>query len=248
MTFGPEGFFAYTPCTKSSLDPPSSSPSSEDDSDKYIMWWSNYETYPAPDRNAPLADIYAQLTTRHGFWKHPYDTPQRSIYPSIIDLACGSPNNNNADSTSTPAPALTAAEKKVLVLPRYITPRLSHWASPSGRIILIGDAAHAMPPDSGQGVSCAVEDSLSLGLLLKHYLTFGPTSAEEPLSVAEVLKKTKGAYEDVRMPRVKLVLDHAKRVGERKKKQTWLQEKVRDWMIWTICEFVPTAMCWEFWC
>jgi 2-polyprenyl-6-methoxyphenol hydroxylase-like FAD-dependent oxidoreductase len=225
MTFGPGGFFAYAPCTRSSLEP------SDEDHDKYIMWWSNYEVYPAPDRNTSLADIHAQLTQRYGFWKLPYDTPRGAVYPSIIDQAC----RINVDEQSiTWSP--TAVKKNVLVHPRCITPRLPRWCSSSGRIILIGDAAHAMLPNFGQGVSCAVEDSLAIGVLLKYHLTFGKTSAEEP-DIADALKKTKTAYEAVRMPRVQSILNHAKNVGDRKRKKTWFQEKVRDWMIWTICEY-----------
>lgn len=33
-------------------------------------------------------------------------------------------------------------------------------------MILVGDAAHAIPPSSGQGAAQAIEDSYSLGLLL----------------------------------------------------------------------------------
>jgi 2-polyprenyl-6-methoxyphenol hydroxylase-like FAD-dependent oxidoreductase len=91
-----------------------------------------------------------------------------------------------------------------------------------------------MPPDSGQGVSCTVEDGLALGILLKHYLT--QTSTGEP-NMADALKRTKIGYEAVRLPWVGMILDMAKRIGECKKKQTWFQEKVRDWIMWVLCEF-----------
>jgi 2-polyprenyl-6-methoxyphenol hydroxylase-like FAD-dependent oxidoreductase len=223
MTFGPEGFFGYAPCTKTALEP-----SAQGDEENIFMWWSTYEAESAPCRNMPLTDVHAQLIKRHGFWKLPYDTPTIAVYSSIINLACGI----NADEDTTHVP--TAAERNVLVLPRYITPRLPHWCTPSGKIILLGDAAHAMPPDSGQGVSCAVEDGLALGILLKHHLT--QTSPGEP-NMADALKRTKIGYEAVRMPRVGMILDMAKRIGERKKKQTWFQEKVRDWIMWVLCEF-----------
>ena len=40
------------------------------------------------------------------------------------------------------------------------------WVSDSGRAVLIGDAAHAVPPSSGQGVNQAIEDAYSLGRVL----------------------------------------------------------------------------------
>ncbi|GJC87891.1 FAD-dependent urate hydroxylase [Colletotrichum liriopes] len=54
--------------------------------------------------------------------------------------------------------------------PFYRVPKLERWASPTGRVIIIGDAAHAMPPSSGQGVNQAFEDAHTLVLLLKSLL------------------------------------------------------------------------------
>ena len=51
--------------------------------------------------------------------------------------------------------------------PYYAVPRLEKWASPSGKIVLLGDAAHAVPPTTGQGVNQAFEDVWMLALLLK---------------------------------------------------------------------------------
>ncbi|EWY89566.1 hypothetical protein FOYG_10387 [Fusarium oxysporum NRRL 32931] len=41
-------------------------------------------------------------------------------------------------------------------------PKLHSWSSSSGNVIMIGDAAHAMPASSGQGVNQALEDAFSL--------------------------------------------------------------------------------------
>ncbi|TQS32836.1 hypothetical protein Golomagni_06837 [Golovinomyces magnicellulatus] len=48
----------------------------------------------------------------------------------------------------------------------YGVPPLDSWTSQSGRVILIGDAAHAIPPTAGQGANQAFEDSMSLALTL----------------------------------------------------------------------------------
>ena len=52
--------------------------------------------------------------------------------------------------------------------PYYAVPRLEKWTSPSGKIIILGDAAHAVPPTTGQGVNQAFEDTWMLALLLKN--------------------------------------------------------------------------------
>ncbi|KAJ7634876.1 putative salicylate hydroxylase [Roridomyces roridus] len=53
------------------------------------------------------------------------------------------------------------------VWPFYIVPRLDKWASERHhRVLILGDAAHAIPPSAGQGINQAFEDSYMLALLV----------------------------------------------------------------------------------
>jgi 2-polyprenyl-6-methoxyphenol hydroxylase-like FAD-dependent oxidoreductase len=45
--------------------------------------------------------------------------------------------------------------------------RLKRWSA--GRVAVIGDAAHALPPNIGQGAGCAMMNALSLGVFLDRY-------------------------------------------------------------------------------
>ncbi|KAF4776826.1 hypothetical protein HER10_EVM0009207 [Colletotrichum scovillei] len=54
----------------------------------------------------------------------------------------------------------------LLSWPFYEMPKLPAWSSLSGNVIIIGDAAHAMPASSGQGVNQALEDAYSLSRLI----------------------------------------------------------------------------------
>ncbi|KAJ7690132.1 hypothetical protein B0H17DRAFT_1011744 [Mycena rosella] len=205
MTFGANGFFGYCP---SSADP-------TDLKMAQLMWWSTYETRDPPPRDTPPATILAQLMARHAAWASPADAPGHPVFREIMMLGCAG-----------------SAASKLLVLPGYVMPRLPHWSSlsGSGRILLLGDAAHTMPPHSGQGVACAVEDAVAIALLLKHY------RVSHRFGLDDSLQRTATAYEAVRMKRVGKILDFAKHGGATKKTQSWWQEKVRDWILWAVCK------------
>ena len=52
------------------------------------------------------------------------------------------------------------------IWPFYVVPKLDSWLSATGRVVIVGDAAHAIPPAAGQGANQAVEDTYTLALLL----------------------------------------------------------------------------------
>ena len=68
----------------------------------------------------------------------------------------------------------------------------------SGRVTLLGDAAHPMTPNLGQGACQAIEDAL----VLAHYLSTGP-------DVPSSLRR----YESERIPRTRSVVTASRRVG-----------------------------------
>lgn len=53
------------------------------------------------------------------------------------------------------------------IWPFHTVPKLEKWSSDIGKVIIMGDAAHAIPPTAGQGANQAFEDSFSLAILLK---------------------------------------------------------------------------------
>lgn len=92
--------------------------------------------------------------------------------------------------------ALLSVPKATLsIWPFYIVPPLPSWSSPSHhRCIILGDAAHAIPPTAGQGASQAFEDAYSLAALL------AKISSETPLEEALAF------WEGYRKPRVERVV------------------------------------------
>ncbi|KAG4221211.1 hypothetical protein PC116_g30312, partial [Phytophthora cactorum] len=73
----------------------------------------------------------------------------------------------------------------------YGIPPLASWLSESKRIILVGDAAHAIPPTAGQGANQAFEDVRALATLLSKL------SPEVPLD------KAAAQWQSYRQARVK---------------------------------------------
>lgn len=49
-------------------------------------------------------------------------------------------------------------KNKINLWPFYVVPKLDTWVSKGGKVVIMGDAAHAIPPTAGQGVNQAFED------------------------------------------------------------------------------------------
>jgi 2-polyprenyl-6-methoxyphenol hydroxylase-like FAD-dependent oxidoreductase len=91
-----------------------------------------------------------------------------------------------------PVPAVLDAVEQVHVT-RTDEVQLGRWSR--GRVVLVGDAAHATAPTLSQGAAMAIEDGLVLARALCRSLT-----------VPEAL----GGYESRRRPRIKWVLDRTR--------------------------------------
>jgi 2-polyprenyl-6-methoxyphenol hydroxylase-like FAD-dependent oxidoreductase len=82
----------------------------------------------------------------------------------------------------------------------YGIPPLASWLSDSKRIILVGDAAHAIPPTVAQGANQAFEDVRSLATLLSK------------LSEKVPLDKAAARWQSYRQARIDKVLDLTKQM------------------------------------
>ena len=58
------------------------------------------------------------------------------------------------------------ARETMSIWPYHIVPHVDKWYSEKARVIILGDAAHAVPPTTGQGANQAFEDSLTLSVVL----------------------------------------------------------------------------------
>ncbi|WP_129663003.1 FAD-dependent monooxygenase [Phytoactinopolyspora endophytica] len=116
----------------------------------------------------------------------------------------------------SPIPALldAADEHAVMRHDVYELPPLRTFVS--GRVALVGDAAHAMTPNMGQGANQALEDALTLAALLDEHGT-----------VPEALTE----YDRTRRPRTQKIAQRSARIGSVAQWASPLAAVVRDLMM-----------------
>jgi 2-polyprenyl-6-methoxyphenol hydroxylase-like FAD-dependent oxidoreductase len=104
--------------------------------------------------------------------------------------------------------------------PITMLPPLSTWRSPSNKVILIGDAAHAIPPSAGQGGSTAIEDAETLAIAISKI-------ADDP----NALQK----WEDHRKQRVKQVIGFTNQAVKLRETSGYRAiEYIKEWVIWAL--------------
>jgi 2-polyprenyl-6-methoxyphenol hydroxylase-like FAD-dependent oxidoreductase len=84
-----------------------------------------------------------------------------------------------------------------------------------GRVLLIGDAAHATTPNMGQGAAMALED---VGVLC------------EMLGTGETWANLLPAFVARREPRVRFIVDQSRRIGRVGQLENILLASLRNWM------------------
>lgn len=98
-----------------------------------------------------------------------------------------------------PTEAVVAATEAWSVLRHDIYDLAPHPSSyVRGRLVLLGDAAHAMTPNLGQGACQALEDSATLGALLRTDVDLGSALSR---------------YDTLRRPRAQLISRRSRQIG-----------------------------------
>jgi 2-polyprenyl-6-methoxyphenol hydroxylase-like FAD-dependent oxidoreductase len=116
----------------------------------------------------------------------------------------------------SPVGALISHTTSLLQLNVYDIPSLPTWHR--GRVALIGDAAHAVSPNAGQGASLALEDAMYLAKTLRDSTDYEAAFAR---------------FERDRKPRAEKVVAEGRRRGRDKAIVGPARQKIRELMIRT---------------
>ncbi|MEO6527401.1 MAG: FAD-dependent monooxygenase [Gemmatimonadaceae bacterium] len=153
---------------------------------------------------------FARTGPQEVYWFAPVTAPAgTTITPSaakveLIGRYRRFPSPVAAILDATPAEAILQTDL-------YDLAPLAHWSS--GRVVLLGDAAHAMTPNLGQGGAQAMEDALSLAV---HVQAHGASPA--------ALR----AYEGARRAKALRLVALSKRVGQMAHWENRVARSLRD--------------------
>jgi 2-polyprenyl-6-methoxyphenol hydroxylase-like FAD-dependent oxidoreductase len=104
-----------------------------------------------------------------------------------------------ADDVGPASRLIQATDHELSATPFHTMPHLPTWRT--DRMIVIGDAAHAPSPSSGQGASLSIEDAVLLARCLRDL-----PSADRAFA----------AFESARRPRVERIIEQAARINNDK--------------------------------
>jgi 2-polyprenyl-6-methoxyphenol hydroxylase-like FAD-dependent oxidoreductase len=262
VCLGSNGFFGYGYITSA----PSKDTDSHKDSDTIhslgtssnpgpiSVFWS---TFPSPDDPAPFAlskstarskpyefnkDVAVKsIINRHKSWKNPTIEAIVSYLEDCIDSTASTTADPSKSSHKPPneSTAKTSLFNSLGFYPTMTTPSLPTYSltTPSSSIVLIGDAAHALTPSSGQGASQALEDAEVLALLLRHHYlkssqssttSLGSSSLPPTTSSMNAIHQALSSYNTLRLPRLQYIQSESTKLRPPATTMSPLQE----WMMY----------------
>jgi 2-polyprenyl-6-methoxyphenol hydroxylase-like FAD-dependent oxidoreductase len=153
-----------------------------------IMWWTNL----------PREQEFTKQETQQPDWP--------STQRQLLDMFRG---------YHEPVETLIERTAAGIQLNIYDIPSLPAWRR--GRVLLIGDAAHAVSPNAGQGASLALEDAMYLAKLLR----------DSPGACEPVFAQ----FERDRRPRAERIVAEGRRRGGDKRIVSPLRAKIREMIL-----------------
>jgi 2-polyprenyl-6-methoxyphenol hydroxylase-like FAD-dependent oxidoreductase len=168
-----------------------------------VWWFNNYDWEQEPDRGV-------------------FDDPatQQRVKKELLEL-----HKNDHPKISQ----VIAGSSDLFAYPIYDMPALEKWYTE--KVCLIGDAAHAISPHTGQGASLALEDSAVLAKCMAKY-----TDPQVAFS----------RFQQLRSDRVAKVIAQARKIGKAKSKPNPIANFFRDIMLKYFINMEKKKMNWVY--
>lgn len=238
ITFGPNGFFGH-----GYIGPVSQGAATIDNPGPLAAWWSTFSSA------SPLPYQKATATATTSDNDNTNDNADSSIgVNTIFDKTTALKEclqRHRSWSDPTIQAILSYLEEHEAIehmYPTYTTPELPTWKSESESdsnsnsnsntgIVLIGDAAHALQPSSGQGACQALEDAEALALFLRHYLHTA-TALGLRATATGAVDRALSAFIAFRKPRIARIYKQSQKMSGRKTDMGLVMEHVVYFAIW----------------
>ncbi|KAF3933268.1 hypothetical protein ABW19_dt0209641 [Dactylella cylindrospora] len=120
---------------------------------------------------------------------------------------------------------LDSGDEEVFFYPVWKLDVSENWWE--GRVLLLGDAAHAMPP-LAQGVALATEDAVMLDRLIRHKIQNDLSFDLKDIGWEDIWKQ----LVKIRIPRIKKDYDRSVGGFEQLKDRGWFAAMLKDWLVW----------------
>lgn len=116
----------------------------------------------------------------------------------------------------------------------FVAPPLPTWQSQSGRVLVMGDAAHALIPTGGLGASLALEDAECLHHVIR--------AASEESFRSSALQSGLHLWESHRRERLALVQEFTDRNRRlRAPGGIWPAQYLKEWFMWAFFKVVGSG-------
>lgn len=220
-TFTPHGLFGVIPCTAAG---------------DVLYWLLSYEV-PIPSASSSTSADTATATASRDGWEEHAGNAEDSFKSILLSILSCTPSTSPWGKLMRD---VVDATKTVKFFPVFRIPPPSPSSSSAtfnrnvqttwfrGRCLLLGDAAHAISPHVGQGVSQALEDVFLLSRLL---LLAQPNAAPPPpekMSLATVFEK----FTHIRRPRVDRFSRQATSRGNQRRQTGPWTHWARELLFW----------------
>ncbi|KAL4802330.1 hypothetical protein BDV18DRAFT_164154 [Aspergillus unguis] len=146
---------------------------------------------------------------------------------------CPDPKTLDMDAVANQLRERHATWKDPSVYPTWTSPQLPTWESDG--VVLVGDAAHALPSSSGQGSSQALEDVEAFAMLLAHELRCKYQDGDDfpdIMSYKRAIATAARGYMEIRRPRVQMILGNAQRMQNNKREMGVIVEYMLYIVLW----------------